>query len=293
MEVADILLLIKCDNCVLKCLHTKPFTDNIGEKKRPDIIFNIHFDQPMPTPKYEEKIVWHKRPETKLNTSWYLSHTENRLLLRFISPYPFYYSVLIDCENGICDFYFEQKEYFMENGLDISVFDLEYMLALYMLPKFNGILLHANVVDYKGKALVFLGTSGTGKSTLAELYRSQRAACVLGNERVIIRKKKGRFLVYDVAWQKKNVELEHKPVELYKLFFPQTNSKNLINRKTRVEACALILDQSFHTFWNKPIMEQTLNFIDELTHEIPCYDLWFVPDETGLKYLDSFEKERI
>ncbi len=39
--------------------------------------------------------------------------------------------------------------------------------------------------------------------------------------------------------------------------------------------------------------EKTLNFIDEMTHEIPCYDLWFVPDETGLKYLDSFEKERI
>jgi len=173
LRVSDIEILIQCDNYVLKYLHVDKLADFNFENKQADIIFNLYFDRPIPTTKYEEKLVWHEKSETKLKTSWRLSCTDNLLLLRFDSPYPFHYSVLIDSERNIFDFYFEQKEHFMKNGLDISVFDLEYLLALYTLPKFEGILLHANVVDYYGKGLAFLGTSKTDIITLTELYRSQ------------------------------------------------------------------------------------------------------------------------
>ena len=288
IKIGDIEVLIQCDNYVLKCSHIEQLK-NITYKKNKDVVFNIYFDQAAPVPKHEEKIVWHEDLEPKLKTSWSLSHSDNLLFLKFDSPYPFYYSVLIDVKKRVFDFYFEQKEYFIKNGLDISIFDLEYLLALYTLPKFDGILLYANFVDYHGKGLVFLSKSNEDKKTLNELYRSQPTVRVFENERVIIRKENGRFLIYNVTWQRENSDAMCKPVELSKIFFPKANLINYISRKKRIDACALILDQSFHFFWDKSIMEKTLNFIDKMTCEIPCYNLWFVPDITVIKYLDVIE----
>lgn len=112
---------------------------------------------------------------------------------------------------------------------------------------------------------------------------------MFANERVIIRKINGRFLLYEVPWQKGNVNLKNKPIELDKIFFPQINLINYLSRKKRVDTCAFILNQSFHTFWDKITMEKTLNVIDKITCDTPCYNLQFVPDKTALKYLDLIE----
>ena len=290
LNIAGLRLLIHCDEPVLRCPHAGVFTNSICGKHRPDIIFHIHFGR-LPIHGYEKKIVLHKSSEAP----WCLYHIKNnRLCLRWRVPmHPFSYSVIIDDEKGLCDFYFEQREAILKDGLDISTFNFEYPLILYMQPQFEGILLHACAVDYGGKTLIFSGTSGKGKSTLTELWQSRRAVRVLGDERVIIRKKRDPFLVYSVPWKKQLVEPALEPAKLCKIFFLRHDSKNIATRKTRADACALILDQSFHTFWDKTIMEQTLKFIDEMTREISCFDLGFVPNATVLDYLDYLQGVQI
>jgi len=50
-------------------------------------------------------------------------------------------------------------------------------------PTYRSVMIHASAVEYQGKALVFLGPSGTGKSTISQLLaRTLEGARVLADD---------------------------------------------------------------------------------------------------------------
>ncbi len=61
---------------------------------------------------------------------------------------------------------------------------------------YNAFLFHASVVESGGKAYIFSGRSGIGKSTQAELWRKHNGAKVLNGDRVILRKVGGEWRAY-------------------------------------------------------------------------------------------------
>ncbi len=60
----------------------------------------------------------------------------------------------------------------------------------------GAIVLHASYVDIGGKALLFLGPSGTGKTTQAELWRKHENACIVNDDRALLRKCDGQWKAY-------------------------------------------------------------------------------------------------
>jgi hypothetical protein len=59
---------------------------------------------------------------------------------------------------------------------------LKTVTQVYALVSCKGLVLHASSVERRGKAFLFMGRSGTGKSTIALLTRSARLGTVLGEE---------------------------------------------------------------------------------------------------------------
>lgn len=52
-------------------------------------------------------------------------------------------------------------------------------------PTYKSVLIHASAVEYKGRALVFLGPSGTGKSTISQLLaRTVENINILADDKV-------------------------------------------------------------------------------------------------------------
>ena len=87
-----------------------------------------------------------------------------------------------------------QKEYKDEL---LREFHISGMLAMELVLIINqGFQLHASVINWKDKGILFSAPSGTGKSTQADLWKKYEGAEVINGDRALIRKEKGDFTVY-------------------------------------------------------------------------------------------------
>ena len=166
-------------------------------------------------------------------------------------------------------------------------YPLAELLMINLLSQGRGILTHSCGIDNNGEGLLFVGESGAGKSTLCNLWKDKKDVTVLSDDRIIVRKMEGRFWIYGTPWHgdAKVCSPEKGPLE--KIFFLRHAKMNKMERIEGIVAASKLLVCSFPTFWDKKGMEFTLGFIDELTREVPCYELSFVPDERVLDLVKS------
>jgi hypothetical protein len=161
------------------------------------------------------------------------------------------------------------------------------LLIINLLSQGRGVLTHSCGIDNNEKGMLFAGESGAGKSTLSNLWKDKKGVTVLSDDRIIVRKMEGRFWIYGTPWHgdAKACSPERAPLE--KIFFLKHAKTNKMERIEGINAASKLLVCSFPTFWDKKGMEFTLGFIDELTRELPCYELGFVPDENILDLVKS------
>lgn len=158
-------------------------------------------------------------------------------------------------------------------------YPLDELLMINLLAQGRGVMVHAFGVMDTDNGLLFAGTSGAGKSTIANLWKDKKDVTVLSDDRIIIRKIDGRFWIYGTPWHGDANVCSPEKAPLEKIFFLKHAKVNKVEEIEEIDAVSKLLVCSFPTFWDKKGMEFTLGFIDELTREVPCYELGFLPDE--------------
>lgn len=172
-------------------------------------------------------------------------------------------------------------------------YPLDELLTINLLAKGQGVMAHACGISDHGKGLLFAGTSQMGKSTVANLWKSQIASgksqngevTILSDDRIIIRKIDRRFWIYGTPWHgdAKMCSPERAPLE--KIFFLKHAKRNTVKKIAPMEVVSHLIVCSFSTFWDKRGIEFTLSFCSELAQNIPSYELGFVPDESVLDFV--------
>lgn len=88
-------------------------------------------------------------------------------------------------------------------GVSLLRFGIWVMFGVVLAPK-QGIAIHSSAIAYKGRAALFLGESGTGKSTHTRLWRENiEGATLLNDDSPIVRVKDGVARVYGSPWSGK------------------------------------------------------------------------------------------
>jgi hypothetical protein len=224
-------------------------------------------------------------------TTWSLCKGNGKFILKVPSK-----TAILEPNFKSGEIYIETQR--MGSGTD---FPLKYpfgeVLMINFLSKGRGIIFHACGVNDQDQGFLFVGTSGGGKSTVANLWKKkvsnpevtnsklQTNLKILSDDRIIVRKMEGRFWMYGTPWHgdAKVYSPERAPLE--KIFFLKHAKKNSIKKIASMEATSRLLVCSFPTFWDKKGMEFTLGFIDELVTKVPCYELGFVPDKTVIDFV--------
>ncbi len=164
-------------------------------------------------------------------------------------------------------------------------YPLEELLFMNLLSLGRGALLHACAVGDNGRGFIFAGTSGAGKSRMANLWKDQEGVSILSDDRVIVRETEGRFWAYGTPWhgEVKLCSPEKAPVD--GIFFLRHGEENRAVPLEAPKALTSLFARSFPTYWNPEGMDFTLDFLSQVSQAVPCYDLEFLPDRSAIDFV--------
>lgn len=148
------------------------------------------------------------------------------------------------------------------------------------LLRFRGLLLHASAVAWEGKAYLFSGPSGMGKSTHTRLWRSLygEAAQIFNDDKPALRYIDGKWFAYGTPWCGKDGINQNKKVPLAGICFLKRGEENRIRQLSAREAIPLLMGQTHYRFRLAENMDRLLALLDALISDVPIYEMECLPD---------------
>ena len=196
---------------------------------------------------------------------------------------------------GEADIVIWQELYRPEDWPEVSEAFVPYMASgaqfHWALLWHDGLMLHASAVALEGRAYLFSGPCGRGKSTHTRLWRSVfgERAQVFNDDKPALRRLDGRWYAYGTPWcGKDGINLNQK-WPLGGICFLEQAQENRIRRLSAAEALPLVLAQTTYRLQPQS-MELLLASLDKLLCEVPVFLLENRPEEAAARL--SFETMR-
>lgn len=165
------------------------------------------------------------------------------------------------------------------------------LLFVTLLGLKGGVEVHACAPLYKDKADLFVGISGSGKTTMAKFWHDKQDAKVLSDDRVIIRKTANKFYAYGTPWHGEGRFNLAACAEVKNVYFLKKAPFNDTRKLTPNEAVARMLVAAFLPFYNKAAVKNGVSFFAQFCQAVPCYELAFKNDTSVIDFLLNFESE--
>jgi hypothetical protein len=132
---------------------------------------------------------------------------------------------------------------------------------------------------------LFVGKSGAGKSTIANLWRGCPGAEVLSDDRVILRPTENGFRIYGTPWHGDARVSSRSSASLSNIYLLAHGENNRTVPASSAEAIEALLLNCFAPYYDKEGMEWTLELLSHLTARVPVHRFEFLPDRTAIEQL--------
>lgn len=149
------------------------------------------------------------------------------------------------------------------------------------------IYLHSSLIDWKGRGLMFLGPSGIGKTTQAELWNQYRDALIINGDVVFVQETENAFLGWGTPWHGSSPYCENANVPVEALIVLKQAPENSIRELTGFEKVTAVSESVFYPRWLEGGMELCLETLDHLLTALPVYELSCRPDEAAVELVEK------
>ena len=166
----------------------------------------------------------------------------------------------------------------------LSSFLLQMFYAQVVDLKF--ILLHSALVRVGREGLMFLGPSGIGKTTQAELWNKYRDALIINGDIVFVQETPDAFLGWGTPWHGSSPYCENTNVPVKALIVLKQAPENSIRELTGFEKVTAVSNSVFYPRWLENGMELCLETLDHLLSALPVYELSCRPDEEAVELVE-------
>jgi hypothetical protein len=178
-----------------------------------------------------------------------------------------------------------------------NIFALEYPLGELIVTNWlahgRGVEVHGcGITDDACSSCLFIGHSGAGKSTTTRLWQSLPGVRILSDDRIILRKQAGGFLMYGTPWHGEAGFALPDKAPVSRIFILEHGERNEIVPLTRPAAAAEIFSRCFLPFHDPQALTDTLAYLDDLTRAVPCYKFQFLPNHSAVEKILEFQRPR-
>ncbi len=153
----------------------------------------------------------------------------------------------------------------------------------------HSIAIHSSVIVHSGRAVLFLGESGTGKSTHTRLWREHiLGAQLLNDDSPIIRIVGGVPTVFGSPWSGKTPCYRNESYPLAAFVRLKQAPHNRIARLPVIQAIGALLPSCPPAFaYDAKLQDNICNTLSQLIAQVPVYQLECLPDADAARL--SFE----
>jgi hypothetical protein len=149
------------------------------------------------------------------------------------------------------------------------------------LAHLGGAVLHACSVADSGKALLFAGASGTGKTTMARLWH-HAGATLMNDERTIVLTRNGKPVAGSTPWHGEDNRVSPLTAPPGAILFIGHSDRNRLTPLSPPEIVARLMTLSIIPLFLKDAIPRLLNLWSDVAEQIPCYDFGFIPDPSAV-----------
>lgn len=164
-----------------------------------------------------------------------------------------------------------------------SVLNMLFVAFLPVVARNNGLALHASLVKHEGRAVAFTASSGTGKSTQADLWHEHLGAEIVNGDRALVRRFDSGWRAYGSPWAGSSPYIKNVKAPLAGVVVLRQALENRIRCLDPVEVIAYLYNNVRLPFWNESATEASLETLDVLIREIPIFLLECRPDEEAVR----------
>ena len=142
------------------------------------------------------------------------------------------------------------------------------------------LLVHASVIKNDGRGYLFLGKSGTGKSTHSSLWLKHITGSeLLNDDNPVVRVDDEGATVYGSPWSGKTPCYKNDSARIGAFVRIKQKPENRIMREQPLQAFATLLPSMSTMKWDKRVYEGVCDSVARLVETVPLYTLGCRPDQ--------------
>lgn len=207
---------------------------------------------------------------------------------------------MISTDTYLMEFGFDFKEYRTDMSAEHICKDvLNNMLMLsftFATIDKKSLMIHSSVAVLNGKAYMFLGKSGTGKSTHCRLWlKNFKNADILNDDNPILKFENGETVVYGSPWSGKGAVYKNEHYKVGGIARLAQAPYNKIECRTGAKAFALLYSSCSKLPWSESCMNALCATLSDIVGATPIYYLECLPDDAAaqLSYSTMTSNHRI
>lgn len=149
--------------------------------------------------------------------------------------------------------------------------------------------IHASVIEKEGKALVFLGKSGTGKSTHSRLWLENVSGCTLLNddEPIIRVLDDGKVRIYGAPWSGSTPCYRNVSADLSAFVHLYQSPENKLTQLNGLKAFTSLYQSTATLRSDKENRELVISIINDILDKVPVYRLDNRPDREAVSLSET------
>lgn len=172
-----------------------------------------------------------------------------------------------------------------KSGICPLLYPMGPLIMYYLTVNHDAIMLHASGIFDGDKGRIFSGFSGTGKTTMANIWKS-KGSLLINDDRLIIRKKGSNYFIYNTPMFYTD-EPKHAPLDT--IYLLSHSPENTVRKLSGVKAVSRLMAYCIQHGYARNILENHTAFLSELINHIPVHELGFVPNTTVIDFIKTNE----
>lgn len=163
-------------------------------------------------------------------------------------------------------------------------YPLDELLFQHHIARARGLVVHACGIASGGRAVLFCGRSGAGKTTTARLFRRHHPeALVLSDDRIVLRRHGSGWRAFGTPWHGSGRFASPASRPLAAVVFLEQGRATRLRPLPVAQVAARLFAQSFPPLWESEGTARVLETASRVAQAVPGYVLRFRPDRSAVR----------